>query len=318
MPRRSAGRKLRIIRRNVLLPFVTATLLLLPLALTRSCENEVRIDVTVSEIAFDIGERSLLIDAGQSERLYVVQSASAMIRRADGSLLPLITTGNGALIVQRPVLSEVVANAGTRVTLARTDRRDISLSFANSDASIQLSAPGQAVACDKCRVDGQLLAHFETTLEVGDDVVLRNDQQPLHVVITREGNGYLGDRLQVSNLAFVTGKAERPASSLLSDGSVSFPNSGLEPIPLRRFDTLALRYARRFSIDTMELAPQEEGLHVVTTGRTRELLVGNRNRLPSALERLHANQTLSLYFAALVFVAATAANVIRKLRLLKD
>ena len=313
-PKSSRPSRLSIYRRALILPYVCAAAVLLPLALIRGCETTVRVEAIVRELSFDLRKPSPLVDGRPYDSLFVAQRAIAEWRRDDGRILRVRSTPSGSLSIEQPVLVRMNVQPPARVSFARTDITDVSMSVRGGAVDAQLSAEGRLLRCDHCEIDGVATPYFETPLD--GSVVLRSDGADFHAVLSGTGS-FLGDGLSIANPTFVTGPADRPVSSVIK-GDVSFGDSRGPAIAIHRAQSLEIRDARELEIVEIETAPDAEALRVVITGRTTVLRVAGENRLPSLLERIHAQQAVVLYFSAILFVAGTIVNVARQLHLVRE
>lgn len=310
----SRSSTLRVFRRALILPYVCAAGVLLPLALIRGCETTVRVEALVRELSFDLRTASPLVDGRQYDSLYVAQRVAAEWRRSDGRVVRLRSTPSGSLSIEQPLLVRMDVQPPTRVTLARTEVRDVSLSMRGGTVATQVSADGQILRCDYCEIDGAPTPYFETPLD--GSLVLRSDGLDFHMVLSGTGS-FLSENLAIASPRFVTGSAERPVSSIV-DGIVSFTDIRVAAIPIRLSELLEIGNGRSLEIIAVEMVPGAEVLRVVMTGRTAALRINGTNCLPSLLERIKAQQAAALYLAAVVFVAGTIVNVARQLHLIRE
>ncbi|HYR29306.1 MAG TPA: hypothetical protein VEU30_12625, partial [Thermoanaerobaculia bacterium] len=86
-----------------MLTYLTAALILLPLALIRKCDSRVVADVTVRGLVFDFAGTGVLIDSRPYRSVHLVQSARAELRVGDRTM-PMTISPEGSLAIERPHL----------------------------------------------------------------------------------------------------------------------------------------------------------------------------------------------------------------------
>jgi hypothetical protein len=318
MPARRPGgrpKKLRALRRALVLPFLAAALLLLPLALWRRWDSRIVADVEVSELSFDLLDTRPLLDPRRYERVQISRRASGELRTA-GAARRVAIAPEGSLTIEQPLLNELQIAPPARVTLARHDPSTLDVSIAGAPAIASWSmANGSMLECEWCEIDGTAHRRYRTRLE--GEAVLRLESPSLRLVLGTADTAVFVDNLTIARPAFVSGTAERPSSSVIGEGgSVTLRDLPDVRIDVLKGEDLAFRDPHDFKITTIEGG--KRGLRVVMTGSAREVRSRGRNRLPSLLGRVHTSQSVALYVTAVIFVAGTVVNVFRQLQFIEE
>jgi hypothetical protein len=319
--RKADQQKLRTVRRTLVLTYLTAALILLPLALIRQCDSRVVADVTVRGLVFDFAGTSVLIDSRTYPSVHVVQSARAELRLGDRIVL-LAISPEGSMTIERPHLGLQIER-GARVSLAHNDASTLALSVSGGAAAAELTVPRQAtIECEYCNVDGAAHDRYVKVLTEGGTVKLHGEESRLHLLLETDGTSMIeDDDLPIINPAFLPGSAEAPTSNVVGDGKVTLSDVQGFDIQLQRGEMVAFGQPHDFRITRIEMTP--DGLHIVMNGRVREIRRGAPNersesQMPSLLQRLHANQAVALYFAAVLLIAGTVFNVFRQLKMVRE
>jgi hypothetical protein len=310
----------RILRRTLILPYLFAAALLLPLALIRRCDTRVNADVTVREFSFDLADDSsrVLVDARNFDALFTLYRLHGEF--IAGDQVHRVETGpEGSLSVRPARLNALQLTSGGHVALRRGDASSLGISIMRSEVVADIGFGNSAeVECDYCTVDGAFHEHLQPGFRQNARLRLSSVDSQLHLILTTSAPAVIADRMAIRNLSFRSG-FEAPTSSLVADGALTLPDiAAAPPIPLHAENPLMFHNPHDFVIEKVDVAPQ--GLRVQLTGWTDGVSTQSdgKNELPSLLQRLHLNQALVLYGGLILLVAGTIITALRHLQFIES
>ncbi|HYI12338.1 MAG TPA: hypothetical protein VEK57_25010 [Thermoanaerobaculia bacterium] len=259
--RRPMGRqkKLRALRRALVLPFLVAALLVLPLALRKRWDSRIVADVEVSELSFDLRDTGTFLDPRPYERVHVSRSAAGELR-AESGMTRLAIAPEGSLTVEHPRLDALQIEPKARVTLARPDPATLGVAIDGARAVTSWSlSDGASLECEWCDVDGTRHRHYQTKLT--GDAVLTLESPNLRIVLVTANSAVIADNVSIARPTFVSGTAERPSSSV-NKGMVTLRDLREITIEVPKGEHLAFGDPHDFRLNTVE-SGKSGGLHVI-------------------------------------------------------
>ena len=211
--------KLRTLRRRTLVfTYLTAALILLPLAMIRKWDSRVFADVTVRGLAFDFAGTGALIDSRPYLSVHLRASARVELRLGD-RIMPMTISPEGSLAIERPHLDSLQIERGARVSVVHNDPSTLTVSVSGGAAAVNLTVPRQAtIECEYCDVGGVAHDRYVNMLAEGGNVKLYSETSPLHLLLETGGSSVIANGLLVNNPVFLPGSAEAPRATSLETG----------------------------------------------------------------------------------------------------